>query len=108
MRHEACLLATILVLSPGSGHSAAERPHSPNIVIILADDLGFGDVRSFNPYGRIPTPHIDRLSREGMRFTDAHSPSAVCTPTRYGLLTGRYAWRTRLKSGVVGRGRAAD
>ena len=72
----------------------------PNIVYILADDLGYGDVRSFNPEGKIPTPNIDRLAEAGMRFTDAHSGSAVCTPTRYGLLTGRYSWRTRLQSGV--------
>lgn len=74
----------------------------PNIVYILCDDLGYGDVRCFNPQGKIATPHIDRLASEGMRFTDAHSGSAVCTPTRYGLLTGRYAWRTRLQQGVLG------
>ena len=72
----------------------------PNIVYILADDLGYGDVLAFNQEGKIATPHTDRLAEEGMRFTDAHSGSAVCTPTRYGVLTGRYAWRTRLKSGV--------
>jgi len=76
-------------------------PRRPNVVVVLADDLGFGDPRCYNPESRIQTPHIDRLAREGTRFTDAHSPSAVCTPTRYGLLTGRYAWRTRLKSGVL-------
>lgn len=74
----------------------------PNIVLILADDMGYGDVGAFNPDARIPTPHIDALARQGIRFTDAHSPSAVCSPTRYGLLTGRYAWRTWLKRGVVG------
>jgi arylsulfatase A-like enzyme len=79
--------------------SAADRP---NVVIILADDLGYGDVRCLNPDGKIPTPHCDRLAAEGMRFTDAHTPSSVCTPTRYGLITGRYAWRSRLKSGVLG------
>lgn len=78
--------------------AAADRP---NIVVILADDLGWGDLRCYNPESKIPTPHLDRLAGEGMRFLDAHSPSAVCTPTRYGLLTGRYAWRTRLKSGVL-------
>src|SRR5687768_12724043 len=102
MRHEASLLATMLMVSLGSGHTARAEPlRTPNIVISLADDLGYGDVRAFNPDGRIPTPNIDRLSREGMRFTDAHSSSSVCTPTRYGLLTGRYAWRTRLKKGVL-------
>jgi arylsulfatase A-like enzyme len=79
----------------------AAAPHPPNVVLVLADDLGYGDVRSFNPAGRVATPHLDRLAREGVRFTDAHSGSAVCTPTRYGLLTGRYAWRTRLTSGVL-------
>ncbi len=76
-------------------------PQRPNVVYILADDLGIGDVRAFNPDGKIPTPNMDRLAEEGMRFLDAHSGSAVCTPTRYGVLTGRYAWRTRLKSGVL-------
>lgn len=73
----------------------------PNIVLVLADDLGWGDLGCYNSASQIPTPHLDRLAAEGMRFMDAHSPSAVCTPTRYGLLTGRYAWRTRLKSGVL-------
>ncbi len=79
--------------------SAAEKP---NIVFILADDLGIGDVRCFNPDGKIATPNMDRLAAGGMKFTDAHTPSAVCTPTRYGLLTGRYNWRTKLQSGVLG------
>jgi arylsulfatase A len=78
---------------------AADRP---NIVFILADDLGYGDVRAFNPGGRIATPHLDRLAEQGMRFTDAHTSSSVCTPTRYGLLTGRYNWRSRLPRGVQG------
>jgi arylsulfatase A-like enzyme len=78
--------------------ATAGRPH---IVLILADDLGYGDVGVLAPGSKLPTPRIDRLASEGMLFTDAHSPSAVCTPTRYGLLTGRYAWRTRLKSGVL-------
>ncbi|MAT70407.1 MAG: arylsulfatase [Planctomycetaceae bacterium] len=77
----------------------AEAP--PNIVYILADDLGLGDVRSYTPQSPAPTPNIDRIAVGGMRFTNAHSPSAVCTPTRYGILTGRYAWRTRLKAGVL-------
>ena len=73
----------------------------PNIVYILADDLGYGDVHSYNPQSKIPTPNLDRLAREGMRFTDAHAPDAVCTPTRYGVLTGRYAFRSRMTSGVL-------
>ncbi|HUS90783.1 MAG TPA: arylsulfatase [Phycisphaerae bacterium] len=74
----------------------------PNLVYILADDMGFGDVGCFNPDSKLPTPNLDRLAAEGVRLTDAHAPSAVCTPTRYGLLTGRYCWRTWLKQGVVG------
>ena len=73
----------------------------PNIIFIMADDMGFGDVGCYNPHSRIPTPNMDRLASQGVRFTDAHSPSAVCTPTRYGVLTGRYCWRSRLKSGVL-------
>jgi arylsulfatase A len=74
---------------------------SPNIVYILADDLGWGDLRCYNAGSAIPTPHADRLAGQGVRFTDMHSPSSVCTPTRYGILTGRYCWRTRLKEGVL-------
>jgi arylsulfatase A-like enzyme len=73
----------------------------PNIVYILADDMGYGDLACQNPDSKIPTPYLDRLAAEGIRFTDAHSPSAVCTPTRYGILTGRYCWRTQLKSSVL-------
>ncbi|MDX1926274.1 MAG: sulfatase-like hydrolase/transferase, partial [Pirellulaceae bacterium] len=92
-----CLAAT---------HSVAQaESHRPNIVFILADDLGYGDVHCLNPQrGKIATPHLDRLAAQGMVFTDAHSGSSVCTPTRYGLLTGRYAWRTRLQSGVLDGG----
>ncbi|MBD3276648.1 MAG: sulfatase-like hydrolase/transferase, partial [Candidatus Marinimicrobia bacterium] len=76
-------------------------PENPNIIFILADDLGYGDLSSQNNHSKIPTPRMDELASQGMRFTDAHSNSAVCTPTRYGVLTGRYSWRTRLKSGVL-------
>lgn len=74
----------------------------PNVVVILADDLGCGDLRALNPDGKIPTPNLDALAASGCAFTDAHSPSAVCSPTRYGLLTGRYAWRSKLQNGVLG------
>ena len=78
------------------------RIGKPNILYILCDDLGFGDVHALNPErGKIPTPHMDQLAAEGIAFSDAHSGSSVCTPTRYGILTGRYAWRTRLQSGVL-------
>ena len=73
----------------------------PNVIYILADDLGIGDVSVFNTSSKINTPNIDALAKSGMRFTDAHSGSAVCTPTRYGILTGRYAWRTHLQNGVL-------
>ena len=73
----------------------------PNIVYILADDLGWGDLPCYNPESAVPMPHADRLASQGVRFTDMHSPSAVCTPTRYGILTGRYCWRSRLKNGVL-------
>jgi arylsulfatase A len=73
----------------------------PNIVYIIADDMGYGDVSCLNPDSKISTPNMDRLASEGMIFTDAHSGSAVCTPTRYGILTGRYCWRSRLESGVL-------
>lgn len=73
----------------------------PNIVFFLADDMGYGDVHCLNSESKIPTPHMDRLAEEGMVFRDAHSPSAVCSPTRYGILTGRYCWRTQLKRGVL-------
>jgi len=80
----------------------AADPARPNIIYILADDLGYGDVQCFNPeQGRIKTPNIDRLAEQGMAFTDAHAGASVCTPTRYGILTGRYAWRTRLQRGVL-------
>jgi arylsulfatase A len=79
---------------------AAEKP---NIIIILADDLGYGDVHCNNPErGKIPTPSIDKLASQGMRFTDGHSSSGVCSPSRYALLTGRYHWRSRLQRGIVG------
>ncbi|MEI6587244.1 MAG: arylsulfatase [Sediminibacterium sp.] len=72
----------------------------PNIIFILADDLGYGDVSCYNQLSKIPTPNIDSLAKQGMRFTDAHAPSSVCTPTRYAILTGRYAWRA-MKQGVL-------
>ncbi|TWT80220.1 Arylsulfatase [Planctomycetes bacterium CA13] len=76
---------------------------TPNIIYILADDMGQGDVGAYNKDSRIPTPHIDRMASEGMKFMDTHTSSGVCTPTRYGILTGRYSWRTStLKQGVLG------
>lgn len=81
----------------------ASDAHRPNIVVLYADDLGYGDVQCYNPErGKIPTPHIDQLAAEGIRFTDAHSSSGVCSPSRYTILTGRYHWRSRLQNGIVG------
>jgi arylsulfatase A len=92
----------IFILSALCSPLLAEKP---NIVYILADDLGYGDVQCLNPQrGKIATPHLDKLAAQGMTFTDAHSGSSVCTPTRYGLLTGRHAWRTRLQAGVLDGG----
>lgn len=73
----------------------------PNVVLILADDLGYGDVGAYNAESRIPTPHLDRLAADGMMFTNAHASAAQCSPTRYSVMTGRYPWCTRLKTGVL-------
>jgi arylsulfatase A len=73
----------------------------PNIVYILADDMGYGDLSCLNPESRIHTPQLDGIAGAGMRFLDAHASSAVCTPSRYSILTGRYNWRSALKKGVI-------
>ena len=93
-----CAAVLCFVFDVNTPKVSASRP---NIVIILADDFGVGDIQAHYPDNKIATPHLDRLVRQGMSFTDAHSPSAVCSPTRYGLLTGRYAWRTRLQEWVI-------
>ena len=82
--------------------TSSAAPAKPNIIYILCDDLGYGDVKCLNPQGKIPTPHLDKLAAAGMYFTDVHSSSSVCSPTRYGIMTGRYNWRTKLQSGVLG------
>jgi arylsulfatase A len=92
----------LCVMTLCSTLATAATAAEPNIVVIYADDLGYGDLQCYNPQrGLIPTPHLDRLAAEGMRFTDAHSSSGVCSPSRYTLLTGRYHWRSRLQSGIV-------
>lgn len=83
-------------------HLGAAPNSAPNIIYVLCDDLGYGDVRCLNPNGKIATPHMDALAAKGMIFTDVHSSSSVCSPTRYGIMTGRYNWRTKLQSGVLG------
>lgn len=80
---------------------SVHRFDQPNIIYVLADDLGYGDIGAFNPEGKINTPNLDKLANDGIKFTDAHTSSAVCTPTRYGILTGRYNWRSPIKSGVL-------
>lgn len=85
---------------PVQRRKGAAPDRGPNIVFILADDLGWGDLSCYGAT-KVQTPHIDRIAREGIRFTDAHSPSSVCTPSRYNLLTGRYCWRTWAKTGCV-------
>src|SRR5207253_2935572 len=94
------LLLFALTAFLAGGVKAAEKT-PPNVVVILADDLGCGDCTCYNKASKIQTLNIDRVAAEGMRFTDAHSGSGVCSPTRYGLLTGRYAFRSRLKLGVL-------
>lgn len=95
------LLPLLLALSvlPVSKAQEQSKPR-PNLVIVLADDMGFGDPGCYNARSKIATPSIDKLAKQGMRFTDMHTPSAVCSPTRYGLLTGRYCWRGPLKRSV--------
>lgn len=90
-----------LFASGGGALAATTASRPPNIVLILLDDFGIGDARAYNPLSAIPTPNIDRLASQGMRFTDMHASAAVCTPSRYSILTGRYCWRSRLKKGVL-------
>ena len=94
-------LMTLLILMISQNAWSQHGPAKPNIIFILADDLGIGDLSCFNPNGKINTPHIDEIANNGVQFTDAHSSSAVCTPTRYGILTGRYNWRSSIKQGVL-------
>lgn len=104
MKHHTVLSALLLCFFAASlqAEPVTSAP-KPNVLILYADDLGYGDVQCYNPErGKIPTPHIDKLAAQGMLFTDAHSSSGVCSPSRYTLLTGRYHWRSRLQRGIVG------
>src|SRR5687767_369825 len=83
------ILTLLLCVAPSFG-----QQRKPNILLIYADDLGYGDLSCYGA-SRIKTPNIDRIAREGLRFTDGHSSSATCTPSRYSMLTGEYAWRKR-------------
>lgn len=91
----------VLIVFGSCTVSETKETSKPNIVFILADDMGYGDVSCFNENSKIKTPYIDQLASEGVMFTDAHTSSSVCTPTRYGILTGRYNWRSTLKSSVL-------
>jgi arylsulfatase A len=93
--------ATSIVLSAPKLADAATTSVKPNVLYILADDMGWGDMDVYNEHSAIPTPHCNALAREGMRFTDMHASSAVCTPSRYSILTGRYCWRSPMKHGVL-------
>ncbi|WP_299668333.1 arylsulfatase [uncultured Polaribacter sp.] len=100
------LIISILILTISCGTETRKQKKivdfkKPNIIYILADDLGYGDIQSFNPAGKIPTVNLDDMVSNGVMFTNAHTSSAVCTPTRYSILTGRYNWRSQLKSGVL-------
>ncbi|MCT4591369.1 MAG: arylsulfatase [Carboxylicivirga sp.] len=101
MNYKTIIALSIVVLSTSCNLLEQKINQKPNIVIILADDLGSGDVNCYNPKSKIPTPSLDKIADEGVIFTDAHTNSSVCTPTRYGIITGRYCWRTRLKRGVL-------
>ena len=99
--HPVVLLPLFMVALLVGGFVRQATAATPNILFILADDLGYGDVSCNNAKSLIPTPNIDQLAAEGRRFSEAHSPASVCSPTRYGLMTGRYAWRTAMKEGVL-------
>jgi len=100
-KNEILLLAFVCLLGVSCSANNEQRDSLPNIVLILVDDLGFGDISCNNPDSKISTPNIDKLASQGVRFIDGHTSAAQCSPTRYGLLTGRYSWRTRLKQGVL-------
>ncbi len=102
-------IIAVCFASMSSGLSSAQQQSAesgksvsalPNILVLYADDLGFGDLGCYNPDSKIPTPNLDRLAAEGMRFTDGHSSSGICSPSRYALLTGRHHWRDF--HGIVG------
>lgn len=108
MYRKTALLGALAIASSASCSSSGEpapqadaAPPRPNVIFILADDLGWGDLGCYATDSKVATPRLDALAEQGLRFLDAHSPSSVCSPTRYGILTGRYAWRSELKQSVV-------
>jgi hypothetical protein len=95
-------LLTAFLLAPLSAlHAADSEAAKPNVIVILTDDQGWGDLTCYHPDSKIVTPNMDRLASEGLRMLNAYTPASVCSPTRYGLLTGRYPWRTWHKEGVL-------
>lgn len=94
-------LGVLLLFTTLGTVSGQDQAKLPNVIVVMADDLGIGDISATNPDCKIKTPSLDRMAAEGLTFLDAHTPSSVCTPTRYGLLTGRYNWRSRLAKGVL-------
>lgn len=95
------LLICLLVMHRSLAQEVKKEKERPNIILILADDMGYGDPQCYNPKSKVPTPNINQLAKEGVMFNDAHTNSSVCTPTRYGILTGQYSWRSALKEGVT-------
>ena len=111
MKRKSIRVWTVLLAAIGIGPASlvssevlppADEAPLPNVVFVMADDMGYGDPGCYNPDSKIPTPNIDRLAREGMRFTDAHAPGSVCVPSRYGLLTGRYPFRKHVNWKISG------
>lgn len=95
------LFFTLVILAVLTSCTATDRAQAPNILIILADDLGYGDLGCYNPNSLVPTPNLDQFASEGIRMTRAYCPVSVCSPSRYALMTGRYPWRSWKKSGVM-------
>lgn len=104
MRKQLTRLSITMAAALCLGTTFAQAAGKPNIVLILADDLGYGDVGCYNPESKVPTPRLNQLASQGMRFTDAHSSSTVCTPTRYSLMTGRMCFRTGYRGVFTGVG----
>ena len=104
LSHSIFLTTVVFLIASFSSLTLSAEKGPPNILFILADDLGYGDVGCYNPKSKVPTPHLDQLALDGIRFTDAHSPSTVCTPTRYSVLTGRMAFRTGMSGVFTGAG----
>jgi len=100
-----CMIVLAVMFCSACAQVAKAEPMNsrdrPNILMFFCDDMGYGDPQCLNPKSKIPTPHIDRLAKQGMTFTDAHAAASICTPSRYSLLTGRYCWRSRLPSGIT-------